>query len=93
MSLDEQHTPRKFLIPVDETLARLLASEDTDNNMQITIDDEGPKVCILGFYTYNTTADFFIGSVSRYSRIKRFQSIPSSRNISAFQSASRTHTC
>jgi len=42
---DEQTLqPRKFLIPVKETLETLLAREDTDQNMQITIDDAGPKV-------------------------------------------------
>lgn len=35
---------RKFLIPVESTLNNLLAREDTDHNMQITIDDAGPKV-------------------------------------------------
>jgi hypothetical protein len=44
-SIDEQSSqPRKFLIPVNETLERLLASEDTDRNEQITIEDLGPKV-------------------------------------------------
>ncbi|KAF2663617.1 neutral trehalase short isoform [Microthyrium microscopicum] len=48
-SHDESHSqPRRFLIPVDETLKRLLASEDTDNNEQITIDDLGPKVLAIG---------------------------------------------
>jgi alpha,alpha-trehalase len=36
--------PRKFLINVDETLEALLKQEDTDSNMQITIEDLGPKV-------------------------------------------------
>ena len=36
--------PRRFLVPVESTLKALLAREDTDNNMQITIDDKGPKV-------------------------------------------------
>ncbi|KAK8233526.1 neutral trehalase [Phyllosticta capitalensis] len=40
--------PRKFLIPVDETLKTLLDREDTDQNYQITIDDHGPKVLSLG---------------------------------------------
>ncbi|KAK7517489.1 neutral trehalase [Phyllosticta citricarpa] len=40
--------PRKFLIPVDETLQTLLAREDTDQNYQITIDDHGPKVLSVG---------------------------------------------
>lgn len=36
--------PRKFLIDVNETLQALLDREDTDKNMQITIEDVGPKV-------------------------------------------------
>lgn len=40
--------PRKFLIPVDETLKTLLDREDTDQNYQITIDDHGPKVRTTG---------------------------------------------
>ncbi|PLN84052.1 trehalase-domain-containing protein [Aspergillus taichungensis] len=48
-SHDEQPAePRKFLIDVDETLHSLLQREDTDNNMQITIEDVGPKVFSLG---------------------------------------------
>lgn len=34
------------MIPVEDTLARLLEREDTDKNMQITIDDLGPKVAV-----------------------------------------------
>ena len=40
--------PRRFLIPVDSTLKSLLEREDTDQNVQITIDDAGPKVLSLG---------------------------------------------
>ena len=36
--------PRKFLIDIDATLRSLLEREDTDKNMQITIEDAGPKV-------------------------------------------------
>jgi alpha,alpha-trehalase len=36
--------PRKFLIDVEDTLQALLEREDTDQNMQITIEDAGPKV-------------------------------------------------
>jgi neutral trehalase len=36
--------PRKFLIDVEVTLKSLLEREDTDQNMQITIEDAGPKV-------------------------------------------------
>ncbi|KAI5284669.1 alpha,alpha-trehalase nth1, partial [Ascosphaera atra] len=42
-SHDESTHPRKFLIDVDATLRTLLQREDTDNNMQITIEDLGPK--------------------------------------------------
>jgi hypothetical protein len=41
---DVPQRPRLFLVPVEATLKALLASEDTDKNMQITIDDAGPKV-------------------------------------------------
>ncbi|KAJ5770008.1 uncharacterized protein N7511_002059 [Penicillium nucicola] len=40
--------PRKFLINVEETLEALLKQEDTDSNMQITIEDLGPKVLSVG---------------------------------------------
>ncbi|KAK5169241.1 hypothetical protein LTR04_006034 [Oleoguttula sp. CCFEE 6159] len=40
--------PRKFLVPVAETLEILLSREDTDNNVQITIEDDGPKTLSLG---------------------------------------------
>ncbi|KAK9466566.1 trehalase-domain-containing protein [Lipomyces arxii] len=40
--------PRKFLVDVNTTLQSLLESEDTDGNMQITIEDLGPKVLQLG---------------------------------------------
>jgi hypothetical protein len=33
----------KFLINVDSTLENLQKQEDTDNNFQITIEDNGPK--------------------------------------------------
>lgn len=36
--------PRRFLIQVEPTLKELLSREDTDQNMQITIEDQGPKV-------------------------------------------------
>lgn len=35
---------RRFLIAVDATLESLQTQEDTDGNMQITIEDNGPKV-------------------------------------------------
>lgn len=37
-------TNRRFLIQVDPTLESLSKQEDTDGNMQITIEDHGPKV-------------------------------------------------
>ncbi len=45
---DTASEPRRFLIPVDATLKSLLSREDTDQNVQITIDDAGPKVLSLG---------------------------------------------
>ena len=43
---DESTLPaRKFIVDVEATLKSLLAREDTDSNMQITIEDDGPKVC------------------------------------------------
>ncbi|KAH6899676.1 family 37 glycoside hydrolase [Thelonectria olida] len=38
---------RRFLIQVEATLESLKAQEDTDGNMQITIEDNGPKVISL----------------------------------------------
>lgn len=38
---------RRFLIQVEPTLESLKAQEDTDGNMQITIEDNGPKVISL----------------------------------------------
>ncbi|ANB12144.1 alpha,alpha-trehalase NTH1 [Sugiyamaella lignohabitans] len=57
-SKDEQLGPKKLLIHVDTTLKRLLESEDTDQNAQITIEDDGPKVLEVGTANsngYNTT--------------------------------------
>ena len=42
------NAPRRYLINVDETLKTLLAREDTDHNIQITIEDTGPKSIPLG---------------------------------------------
>lgn len=41
---DTSSEPRRFLVPVESTLKNLLSREDTDQNVQITIDDFGPKV-------------------------------------------------
>lgn len=48
-SHDETTIPhhRRFLIDVEATLASLASQEDTDGNMQITIEDNGPKVLSL----------------------------------------------
>ncbi|KAF2842044.1 glycoside hydrolase family 37 protein [Patellaria atrata CBS 101060] len=43
-SHDEQSfQPRKFMIDVESTMKTLLSREDTDENIQITVDDKGPK--------------------------------------------------
>ncbi|KAI9813182.1 MAG: alpha,alpha-trehalase nth1 [Phylliscum demangeonii] len=39
---------RKFIVDVEATLKSLLAREDTDSDMQITIEDGGPKHITLG---------------------------------------------
>lgn len=48
-SIDPTVKNRRFFIAdIDGTLHRLLESEDTDSNCQITIEDTGPKVLRLG---------------------------------------------
>ncbi|KAI5295730.1 alpha,alpha-trehalase nth1 [Ascosphaera acerosa] len=47
-SHDESCQPRRFIIDVERTMNELLAREDTDKNMQITIDDLGPKTFSIG---------------------------------------------
>jgi alpha,alpha-trehalase len=48
-SADAQgNAPRRFLIDVEDTLKSLLSQEDTDGNVQITIEDTGPKSIELG---------------------------------------------
>lgn len=42
------NAPRRYLINVDDTLKTLLSREDSDGNVQITIDDKGPKTIELG---------------------------------------------
>ena len=42
------NSKRFFISDIDGTLKRLLESEDTDHNCQITIEDTGPKVMKLG---------------------------------------------
>ena len=47
--LDAQgQIPRSYLVHVDKTLKNLLAREDTDHNIQITIEDSGPRSFLLG---------------------------------------------
>lgn len=41
------NAPRRYLINVEDTLKTLLAREDTDHNIQITIEDHGPKTIPL----------------------------------------------
>ncbi|KAF2707677.1 glycoside hydrolase family 37 protein [Pleomassaria siparia CBS 279.74] len=50
--------PRKFLVQVEPTLKTLLCREDTDQNYQITIDDDGPKVLSLGTLASNAHNKF-----------------------------------
>jgi len=52
--------PRKFIVDVERTLLTLLESEDTDGNMQITIEDGGPKVIMLGTANSNGYNQFAI---------------------------------
>ncbi|KAH7403082.1 neutral trehalase [Cadophora sp. MPI-SDFR-AT-0126] len=44
---------RKFLVNVDTALEKLRMQEDTDGNLQITIEDKGPKVFSLGTASSN----------------------------------------
>lgn len=48
MSSSKVNSKRFFISDIDSTLDQLLSNEDTDNNCQITIDDNGPKVLKLG---------------------------------------------
>lgn len=46
--------PRRFVVKdVEGTLAKLQKQEDTDGNAQITIEDKGPKVWLLGTASSN----------------------------------------
>ncbi|KAI8367661.1 trehalase-domain-containing protein [Radiomyces spectabilis] len=47
-SYEEKGKPRQFLLNVEEAQREILAQEDTDNDFQITVNDEGPKVFTLG---------------------------------------------
>jgi alpha,alpha-trehalase len=44
MADEKTYEPRRFVVAVDSTMKVLLDGEDTDRNMQITIEDCGPKV-------------------------------------------------
>jgi hypothetical protein len=63
------------MIPVEETLARLLAREDTNKNMQITIDDLGPKVAIAEPFLFVFVANKTSGLVNWHRRLQRLQSL------------------
>jgi hypothetical protein len=45
-----------FSVQVDDMLQTLEAQEDTDGNMQITIDDNGPKVKCSAIYLLTNLA-------------------------------------
>ena len=61
--------PRKFLIDVDATLKALLEREDTDKNMQITIEDVGPKVFHVrtagssGYHTFDLRGTYTLSNL------------------------------
>lgn len=40
----ERSRDLEFVVYVDETLKQLIDREDTDKNVQITVEDKGPKV-------------------------------------------------
>lgn len=64
---------RRFLINVDATLKNLLAREDSDQNMQITIEDTGPKVCFEKHRQDKTLRR--IGYIPGHSRLQRLQQV------------------
>ncbi|RKP24335.1 neutral trehalase [Syncephalis pseudoplumigaleata] len=45
---EKPNKPRKFLIDVEETKRLILEQEDTDGDLQITVNDAGPKVIGVG---------------------------------------------
>ncbi|KAI8055732.1 trehalase-domain-containing protein [Syncephalis plumigaleata] len=45
---EKPNKPRKFLIDVEETKRLILEQEDTDGDLQITVNDAGPKVIDVG---------------------------------------------
>ncbi|KUI72899.1 Neutral trehalase [Cytospora mali] len=60
---------RRFLIAVDATLESLQSQEDTDGNMQITIEDNGPKVLSLrtassdGFNSFDIRGTYMLSNL------------------------------
>jgi alpha,alpha-trehalase len=50
---------RRFKIDVEGTLKALSEQEDTDGNMQITIEDNGPKVTDTPGFVGRTSPDTF----------------------------------
>ncbi|KAM3514617.1 hypothetical protein MY11210_001723 [Beauveria gryllotalpidicola] len=60
---------RRFLIQVDATLESLKAQEDTDGNMQITIEDSGPKVLPLrtaasaGYHRFEVRGTYMLSNL------------------------------
>ena len=66
--------PRRFVVDVQATLDTLQNQEDTDGNMQITIEDSGPKVSLSKEGRINRQMlTLYKGLVSRHGRIKWFQ--------------------
>lgn len=41
---DNANSDRQFIVPVEATMVALLKNEDIDRDIQITVDDRGPKV-------------------------------------------------
>jgi neutral trehalase len=54
---EKTNEPRRFVVAVDSTIKALLDGEDTDRNMQITIEDCGPKVQRRSFLTEKFTTN------------------------------------
>jgi len=61
---------RTFVVHVQRTLDSLAAQEDTDGNMQITIDDNGPKARNTTTRTTWIVTKFIPGHSSWYSGIE-----------------------
>jgi hypothetical protein len=83
--------PRKFLIPVEATLKDLLEREDTDKNMQITIEDLGPKVKVLAQSNY-VYINKWLGTLPRYGSFKWLQPLRRPRHLLYLQPPPRAHS-